>query len=375
MFLRNGVNDMSSFSDASISFSDISSNSEIGNIPTRMRETGNSKLRPQQKNSQSKSQHSSLPMQRHAPDPVKKRRDHESSPSISFDESMLGDSGDISITRRPPLSSAGRAVGAMAQRRVGERPKLPAKAPQPKSRQTEDSFSLSGSLDFSDDLEIHDSKTAASKMRHPVKTNAMKSKTMSEDGESFDISGDLSFSGDSLDMDQHTSAPRRDTSKSIPYTTTPSSKVVHNTQAHQRGSGTAVSKIIDHTAVRRRSGGSVSIDMDQVSFGSSESVGRIDAGRHGNNRHPPSYHPPGSRKLHSGSRPSPQHSVDTDDIHFSGDDDDDDGSQSSSNRRQTASASGGRRPAFAPNRPETALGVRVTMSRTPSISGERGFES
>ena len=89
--------------------------------------------------------------------------------SISFDESMLGDSDDIVISGtqqaaagRPPLPVAGgwqpAAAAPSAVIKVRPAPGLPPRGPPPLQRRVsgDSGFSLSGSLDFSGDLEIED---------------------------------------------------------------------------------------------------------------------------------------------------------------------------------------------------------------------------
>ena len=340
---------MSSFSDASISFSDVSSISEGSGVITRP-------VRPQSLQGRQRPNLSAAPMptSRREPPPVKRLINHDTSPSISFDESMLGYSGDIVVGGKPPLPS-GRpsALVAAAPPLTKGRAKsgLP---PKPERRLTNDSFSISGSLDFSDDQEVGNSSTNGNPNPRVIDKRALpassaKAKLHDDDDASFEISGDLSFSGE-IELDQPTSAaPLRGVrgGKSSPH---PAAVLAHVP---------VMSKIKGQSAVRLSSS-SISIDLDQVSFGSSGSVSSF--GHKGNSK-------PYQQTPMQSSQPQKRLSLDSDDIHFSGEDDDDDSLSSGAQRRIEASRL--RRPTSALDRPSAAALRRGSMSsHTPSVSGE-----
>lgn len=159
--------------------------------------------------------------------------------SISFDESMLGDSDDIVIgggtaqaaaAGKPPLAG-GRLPTASGAGKGRPGPGLPPRAQPPQRRVSGDSgFSLSGSLDFSGDLEVEDvgrgdgapnvgsrGARGASTTSHPLGPSKGGPATQPQrrsfapqaagrgqprtagrvsGGSSFELSGDLSLSGD-----------------------------------------------------------------------------------------------------------------------------------------------------------------------------------
>lgn len=137
---------MSSFSDASISFSDVSSEHSEGIKGLRnLRRPAAGSQQTRVKTTAPSTVRGLPPKTFHAT--IKSDDDI----SVSFDESILGDSGDIIVgnTRaggmgRPPLPASGR-INTAGVRPAG----IPPKGAQTQRRVTNDSFSISGSLDFS----------------------------------------------------------------------------------------------------------------------------------------------------------------------------------------------------------------------------------
>ena len=290
--------------------------------------------------------------------------------SIPFDESMLGDSGEIEVGGGGS-SSAMRAGGGRGLpprpsssqhgKVPSSRPGLPPKAP--KHRVSGDSgFSLSGSLDFSGDLEVEVSGRPQRQQQQrtlsevniraaAMVTRRSPSPLARDPEDSFEISGDLSMGSGDLDFGDATSAydsiphpaARPVAASQSPSYATPPRRTAPEPAAPARGGG-KLSRVGG-----RLSGDSDSLDLGDVSFGSS-----VSSAPRGNR---PSVNPP---------QPTTRaitlaKSIDSDDIQFSDDDDESDSHSSTQRPKRPASSLG--------LRPGSGLGRR-SLSRTPSLSGE-----